>query len=330
MPLDFPRAAEGAVRGARDPLRRRRGAGRASAAPGRCGRSSTTASTPDLLVSGKSLGGGLPLAAVTGRAELMDAVPVGGLGGTFGGNPVACAAACVVLDTVATPEFRARADALALRSCARGWRRWPPTSTRSSTSAASARCWRSSSRPSVVPGVVAAARERGLLLLSCGLHGEVDPAAAADHDLRRGAGRRARRARGGAQDGLTSSSRRSCMGASNGSNCQPVDARRAAPEDRRAALDVGVVVVAREVEVDRGVRLQRPRGADAHPALPHVDRLGPDRRPPGRLQHARQRQPDPPGPSPLLSRVRRHDACIPGRGPITRRPRSSPCSRTAS
>ncbi|HJU37243.1 MAG TPA: aminotransferase class III-fold pyridoxal phosphate-dependent enzyme, partial [Gaiellaceae bacterium] len=43
---------------------------------------------PDLLVSGKTLGGGLPLAAVTGRAELMDAVHPGGLGGTFGGNPV--------------------------------------------------------------------------------------------------------------------------------------------------------------------------------------------------------------------------------------------------
>ena len=68
--------------------------------------------TPDLLVSGKSLGGGLPLAAVTGRAELMDAVGPGGLGGTFGGNPVACAAAAVVLDTVASPAFRARAEAL--------------------------------------------------------------------------------------------------------------------------------------------------------------------------------------------------------------------------
>jgi len=67
---------------------------------------------PDLVVSGKSLGGGLPLAGVTGRAEVVDAVPPGGLGGTFGGNPVACAAALAVLDEVATDEFRARADAL--------------------------------------------------------------------------------------------------------------------------------------------------------------------------------------------------------------------------
>ena len=60
---------------------------------------------PDLLVSGKSIGGGLPLAAVTGRAELMDAVPPGGLGGTFGGNPLSCAAAVAVLEAVREPEF---------------------------------------------------------------------------------------------------------------------------------------------------------------------------------------------------------------------------------
>jgi 4-aminobutyrate aminotransferase-like enzyme len=57
---------------------------------------------PDLLVSGKSLGGGMPLTAVTGRAEVMDAVDPGGLGGTFGGNPVACAAAVAVLSALPT------------------------------------------------------------------------------------------------------------------------------------------------------------------------------------------------------------------------------------
>src|SRR5437868_12448487 len=68
---------------------------------------------PDLLVSGKTLGGGLPLAGVTGRAELMDAVHPGGLGGTFGGNPVACAAALAVLDELSSPGFRERADQIA-------------------------------------------------------------------------------------------------------------------------------------------------------------------------------------------------------------------------
>jgi 4-aminobutyrate aminotransferase / (S)-3-amino-2-methylpropionate transaminase / 5-aminovalerate transaminase len=55
---------------------------------------------PDLVTSAKSLGGGLPISAVTGRSELMDAVHVGGLGGTYGGNPVAAAAALAVLDTI--------------------------------------------------------------------------------------------------------------------------------------------------------------------------------------------------------------------------------------
>ena len=68
---------------------------------------------PDLLVSGKTLGGGLPLAAVTGRAELMDAPHPGGLGGTFGGNPVACAAALAVLDELSSPGFRERAEQIA-------------------------------------------------------------------------------------------------------------------------------------------------------------------------------------------------------------------------
>jgi len=67
---------------------------------------------PDLVVWGKSLGGGLPLAGVSGRAELMDAPHVGGLGGTFGGNPLSCAAALASLDQMAEPGFLERAAAL--------------------------------------------------------------------------------------------------------------------------------------------------------------------------------------------------------------------------
>ncbi|HWJ32509.1 MAG TPA: aminotransferase class III-fold pyridoxal phosphate-dependent enzyme [Gaiellaceae bacterium] len=74
---------------------------------------------PDLLVSGKSLGGGLPLAGVTGKAEVMDAVKPGGLGGTFGGNPLACAAAVAVLNEVRAPEFRARAEEVGMSIRAR-------------------------------------------------------------------------------------------------------------------------------------------------------------------------------------------------------------------
>jgi 4-aminobutyrate aminotransferase / (S)-3-amino-2-methylpropionate transaminase / 5-aminovalerate transaminase len=53
---------------------------------------------PDIVITAKSLGGGLPISSVTGRADLMESVHVGGLGGTFGGNPVAAAAALAVLD----------------------------------------------------------------------------------------------------------------------------------------------------------------------------------------------------------------------------------------
>ncbi|WP_242530457.1 4-aminobutyrate--2-oxoglutarate transaminase [Nocardioides aromaticivorans] len=55
---------------------------------------------PDLIVTAKGIAGGLPLSAVTGRAEMMDAVHVGGLGGTYGGNPIACAAALAVIETI--------------------------------------------------------------------------------------------------------------------------------------------------------------------------------------------------------------------------------------
>ncbi|HMK63537.1 MAG TPA: aminotransferase class III-fold pyridoxal phosphate-dependent enzyme, partial [Acidimicrobiales bacterium] len=64
---------------------------------------------PDLVVTAKSLGGGLPLGAVTGRADLMDAVHPGGLGGTFGGNPLACAASLAVFEIIASHDLLARA-----------------------------------------------------------------------------------------------------------------------------------------------------------------------------------------------------------------------------
>jgi 4-aminobutyrate aminotransferase/(S)-3-amino-2-methylpropionate transaminase len=67
---------------------------------------------PDLLVLSKSLAAGLPLAAVVGRAEVMDVPGVGGLGGTFGGNPVSCAAALATLDLVTDPAFLERAGRL--------------------------------------------------------------------------------------------------------------------------------------------------------------------------------------------------------------------------
>jgi len=67
---------------------------------------------PDLITTAKGIAGGLPLAAVTGRAELMDAVHSGGLGGTFGGNPLSCAAALASLEAIERDGLVARAAAL--------------------------------------------------------------------------------------------------------------------------------------------------------------------------------------------------------------------------
>jgi 4-aminobutyrate aminotransferase / (S)-3-amino-2-methylpropionate transaminase / 5-aminovalerate transaminase len=130
---------------------------------------------PDLLVSGKSIGGGLPLAGVTGRAELMDAVPTGGLGGTFGGNPLSCAAAVAVLEAVREPEFLAEAARLGqtlddrLRSLASRHdeigevRGLGPMIAFELTERT----------PDRAKAIVDAAFERGLLLLACGLYGNV-------------------------------------------------------------------------------------------------------------------------------------------------------------
>ncbi len=67
---------------------------------------------PDMVVTAKALGGGLPLSGVTAPAEVMDAVHVGGLGGTFGGNPIACAAALAVLDEIEREGLVDRASRL--------------------------------------------------------------------------------------------------------------------------------------------------------------------------------------------------------------------------
>ena len=67
---------------------------------------------PDLVTTAKGIAGGLPLAAVTGRAALMDAAHVGGLGGTYGGNPVACAAALGAIATITELDLVAAAGRL--------------------------------------------------------------------------------------------------------------------------------------------------------------------------------------------------------------------------
>ncbi|MDR3032371.1 MAG: aminotransferase class III-fold pyridoxal phosphate-dependent enzyme, partial [Kitasatospora sp.] len=65
---------------------------------------------PDLITTAKGIAGGLPLAAVTGRAEIMDAAHSGGLGGTYGGNPVACAAALGAIETMRSEDLNGKAQ----------------------------------------------------------------------------------------------------------------------------------------------------------------------------------------------------------------------------
>jgi 4-aminobutyrate aminotransferase / (S)-3-amino-2-methylpropionate transaminase / 5-aminovalerate transaminase len=147
---------------------------------------------PDLIVSGKTLGGGLPLAGVTGRADLMDSVHPGGLGGTFGGNPVACAAALAVLDELSAPGFRERAEQIAqlLRA------RLDEIATRHAIVGevrglgAMLALELAEQTGDAARAVTTAAREKGLVLLSCGLYGNVirllPPLSATDDELERG------------------------------------------------------------------------------------------------------------------------------------------------
>ncbi len=130
---------------------------------------------PDLLVTGKSIGGGLPLAGVTGSAEVMDAVPPGGLGGTFGGNPLSCAAAVAVLEIVGDDDFLAQATALGATLRAR----LDDLASRHSDigevrGLGPMLAFEFEQRtPDRAQAVVSAAYERGLILLSCGLYGNV-------------------------------------------------------------------------------------------------------------------------------------------------------------
>jgi 4-aminobutyrate aminotransferase len=136
---------------------------------------------PDLLVSGKSLGGGLPLSAVTGRAELLDAPQVGGLGGTFGGNPVSCAAANVVLDHVAREDVQAHSREVGERIRARleeiAGRQECVGEVRGLGPMLALEIVRPGGGDEPAPEIVALAtshaRERGLILLACGLYGNV-------------------------------------------------------------------------------------------------------------------------------------------------------------
>jgi 4-aminobutyrate aminotransferase/(S)-3-amino-2-methylpropionate transaminase len=136
---------------------------------------------PDLITSAKSLAGGFPISAVTGRAEVMDAPAPGGLGGTYAGSPLGCAAALAVLDVFEEEQLLSRARHLgekmmsSLRILAR---RHPGIAEVRGLGAMVAIEFGHDgdlSRPDaeLAKKVVAAAAERGLILLTCGTWGNV-------------------------------------------------------------------------------------------------------------------------------------------------------------
>jgi 4-aminobutyrate aminotransferase/(S)-3-amino-2-methylpropionate transaminase len=136
---------------------------------------------PDLTTLAKSIAGGLPLSAVTGRADLMDAAQIGGLGGTFVGNPVACAAALAVLDLYADGSLLARAAEIGARAEARlaglAARHESIGEVRGlgamrALELVQDRATREPDKERT-QAVVRRAWERGLLLLSAGTHGNV-------------------------------------------------------------------------------------------------------------------------------------------------------------
>ena len=136
---------------------------------------------PDIIITAKSLAGGLPLAAVTGRADVLDAPHVGGLGGTYGGNPLACAAALAVLDAMDAEQIPARAQRTGDRIKAR-FREWAdqyPCIGDVRGLGAMVAMELVTDRQTRIPDkavtarVLAGALARGLVLLSAGTYGNV-------------------------------------------------------------------------------------------------------------------------------------------------------------
>jgi 4-aminobutyrate aminotransferase / (S)-3-amino-2-methylpropionate transaminase / 5-aminovalerate transaminase len=137
--------------------------------------------TPDIITTAKSLAGGLPLAAVTGRADVMEAAHPGGLGGTYGGNPLACAAALAVLDAMERERIpeRARSAGERIAGRFRSWAESYPCIGDVRGLGAMVAMELVGDPVSRAPDtaltgrLLAAALERGLILLSSGTYGNV-------------------------------------------------------------------------------------------------------------------------------------------------------------
>ncbi|HEU5045386.1 MAG TPA: 4-aminobutyrate--2-oxoglutarate transaminase [Nocardioidaceae bacterium] len=135
---------------------------------------------PDLLVTAKGIAGGLPLSAVTGRAEIMDAPHVGGLGGTYGGNPLACAAALGAIETILAEDLVGRAGKIGqlmltrLRDLQAADDRIGDVRGRGAMVAVElVRPGSKEPDPELARSIAAHAHARGVIVLTCGTYGNV-------------------------------------------------------------------------------------------------------------------------------------------------------------
>ncbi|KUF11676.1 4-aminobutyrate aminotransferase [Pseudoponticoccus marisrubri] len=136
---------------------------------------------PDLITVAKSMAGGYPIAGVVGRAEVMDAMGPGGLGGTYGGNPVACAAALAAIEAIQSEGLLARSTAMGEAMRARfadmgarvaPYRMWDIRGLGAMLAVEFVTDFDTATPDAALTkAVVAHALERGLILLPCGMHG---------------------------------------------------------------------------------------------------------------------------------------------------------------
>jgi 4-aminobutyrate aminotransferase / (S)-3-amino-2-methylpropionate transaminase / 5-aminovalerate transaminase len=134
---------------------------------------------PDITCTAKSIGGGLPLAAITGRAEIMDAPHPGGLGGTYAGNPLACAAGLAILEVFEEEHVLEQAQVLALRletelkTLEQKYAGVGEVRGLGAMMAIELVKSRETKKPDAdtASKICAAALEQGLILIKCGMHG---------------------------------------------------------------------------------------------------------------------------------------------------------------
>jgi 4-aminobutyrate aminotransferase/(S)-3-amino-2-methylpropionate transaminase len=136
---------------------------------------------PDLMTVAKSIGGGLPLSGVVGKAAIMDAPLVGGLGGTYGGPPVGCAAGLAVIDIIENEKLCDRAVAIGRKIAAWGASLQKATDCVGDVRTTGAMCAielvkdgdANQPDPDLTKAILADALKKGVILLSCGARGNV-------------------------------------------------------------------------------------------------------------------------------------------------------------